>query len=411
MLTVNHCTCRKVRQSVASGLLICTAFVALALPIRAHAQFTGNASATGQFESNSNVFALESGFAQPGTNNFRRSDTYYAYGADMDGHYLWSRQQIYVTASTKEYDYQHFTELNHNDYKVDAGLIWKLGELLDGKLDVTRTHTMAPFLDLAGSVLALSLVTEQRETALIGLKLNSVWKVEGSAYTSKTDQPIPGEPNLQLTQSSAKASIEYLGVGGLTSGLTAGYLSGDYSGSNGTMDPSFSQSTVGFLAKYKHSRSTFEGQVGYSRRVSSTGIDNTSGVTGLFDIKQQLTPKTSVTFKIDRAINSYFLNSGSEIDTEAGAGVNWQATYKLAASLGYTFTYRDYPRQGNNPVGTDRVDIQEYWTLGINYQPQRWLQIRPYANFQTRRSTFIGGAFDSTVFGVYVTVMTPDRRR
>lgn len=396
---------------MASGLPICTALVALALPIRAHAQFTGNASATGQFESNSNVFALESGFAQPGTNDFRRSDTYLAYGADLDGHYLWGRQQIYAMASTKEYDYQHFTELNHNDYKVDAGLMLKLGELLDGKLDITRTRHMAPFLDLSGSVLALSLVTEQRETAQIGLKLNSVWKVEGSAYTSKTDQPIAGAPNLQLTQSSATTAIEYLGVGGLTSGLTAGYLSGNYSGSNSTMDPSYHQSTAGFLAKYKHSRTTFEGQVGYSRRLSSTGIDNTSGVTGLFDVKLQLTPKTSFTAKIDRTINSYFLNSGSEIDTEAGVGVNWQATYKLTTSLGYTFTYRDYPRQGNNPVGADRVDIQEYWSMGINYQPQRWLQIRPYANFQTRRSTFIGGAFNSTIFGVFVTVMTPVRGR
>lgn len=411
MFTVNYCSCRKVRQSVASGLLICTAFAALALPIRAHAQFTGKASATGQFESNSNVFALESGFAQPGTNDSRRSDTYFSYGAGFDGIYLWGRQQIYATASTKEYDYQRFTGLNHNDYKVDAGLIWKLGEPLDGKLEVTRTHTMVPFFDLSGSALALSLVTEQREAVQVGLKLSSEWKLEGSAYTSKADQPIPNAPNLQLTQTSGTTSIEYLGIGGLTSGLTAGYLSGDYSGSNGNLNSSYSQSTAGFLANYKHNRTTFEGQIGYSRRVSSTGSDNTSGLTGLLDFKHQLTPKTSFKVKIDRTINSYFLNSGSEIDTEAGANVDWQATYKLAASLGYTFTYRDFPRQGNNPVGSDRVDIQEYATMKIDYQPQRWLLIRPYANVQTRRSTFIGGHFSSTIFGVSVTVMTPDRRK
>jgi hypothetical protein len=324
---------------------------------------------------------------------------------------LWGRQQIYATASTKVYDYQRFTELNHNSYNVDAGLMWKLGEPLDGKLDVTRTHTMVPFFDLSGTALALSLETEQRETVQIGLKLSSEWKVEGSAYTSRADQPISGAPNLQLTQTSGTTSIEYLGFGGLTSGLTAGYLSGDYSGSNGNLNPSYSQSTAGFLANYKHNRTTFEGQVGYSRRVSGTGSDNTSGVTGLLDFKHQLTPKTSYKVKIDRTINSYFLNSGSEIDTEAGASVDWQATYKLEGTLGYTFTYRDYPRQGNNPVGSDRVDIQEYATMGINYQPERWLRIRPYANVQTRRSTFIGGHFSSTIFGVSVTVMTPGRPR
>src|ERR1700722_17133329 len=89
MLTVNHCPRCKVPQVMASRLLICTAFAALALPIGARAQFTGKASATGQFESNSNLFALESGFAQPGINGFRRSDTYFAYGAEFDGNYLW----------------------------------------------------------------------------------------------------------------------------------------------------------------------------------------------------------------------------------------------------------------------------------------------------------------------------------
>jgi hypothetical protein len=405
ILTVNHCACRKGLLYVAHGLLLCSVIAALTLPIRAYGQFTGKASAVGQFESNSNVFDLESGAAQPGTSDFRRSDTFLAYGAEFDGDYVVGRQDLYATASTKEYDYQRFTALDHNDYRLDAGWNWKLGGLLDGKFDVTRTRTMVPFYDLLGSsALALSLVTEQKETAQVGIKLGSSWKVEGSAYTSKADEPIPDAPNLQLTQNSGTTSIEYLGITGLTSGLTAGYLTGDYSGSTASANPSFTQSTAGFLAKYKFSRTTVEGQVGYSRRVSDTGTDNTSGVTGLLDVKDQLTPKTTFTAKIDRTINSYFLNTGSEIDTEAAAGFTWQATYKLSVSPGYSFTYRDFPGQGNNPVGSNRVDIQEIMTLNIDYQPQRWLVIRPYANVQTRRSTFIGGHYSSSIFGVFVTV-------
>jgi hypothetical protein len=417
MLTVNHCFCRRARRPVASGLLFCTALVALALPIRAHAQLTGKASATGQFESNSNVFDLESGVTQPGSNGFRRSDTYYAYGAEFDGNYLLGRQQIYATASTTEYDYQHFTELHHTDYKLDAGLNWIFGELLDGKLDVARTRTMVPFVNLSGSVLALTIATEQRETVQVGFMLSPDWKVEGLAFTSTTDEPIPEAPNLQLTQTSGTTSIKYLGFGRFTSGLTAGYLSGDYSGSNGTLssngplNPSYSQETVGFLADEKLNRTTLEAQVGYTRRVSSTGIDNTSGLTGLLEFKEQVTPKTSFTVKIDRTINSYLPILGSEIDSEAGVGVNWQATYKLAVSLDYTFTYRDYPRQSGDPVGSNRVDYQQNAILGIDYHPQRWLLIRPYANVLTRDSNVIGADFNSTIFGVSVTATTPDRRR
>jgi Putative beta-barrel porin 2 len=300
--------------------------------------------------------------------------------------------------------------LNHNDYKLDAGLIWLLGDRWDGKLDTTRTHNMVPFLDLSGSQQALSIVTEQRETVQVGLKLNSLWKILGSAYTSSADQPIVGAPNLHLNEASGTMSIDYLGINAVTSALTASYLSGDYSGASGALNPSYTQSTIGFLADYKHFRTLFEGQVGYSRRVSDAGTNSTSGFTGLLDLKHQLTPKTTITAKVDRTINSYFLNASSEIDSEAGLGVNWQATYKLSATLDYTFTYRDFPRQGNNPVGADRIDIQEYWTLGLSYQPRRWLIIKPYANLLARRTTFVGAAFSSTIFGVSVTVMTPDNR-
>jgi hypothetical protein len=383
--------------------LICTAIAALMSPIQAYAQFAGKASATAQFEDNSNVFDLQAGAAPPQINGFARSDTFLAYGAEVDGTYQWSRQQFYATAGATQFEYQHFTALSHSDYKVDGGWNWALGELLDGKLDSTRTRTMVPFYGLSVSDLTLSLATEQRETAQINLKLHSRWKIEGSGFTSRTDEPIPQAPDLTLTQSSAAVAIEYMGVGPLTSGLTAGYLSGDYGGS--MLNPSFRQSTVALLADYKRYRMTFEGQAGYTHRVSVTGGENTSAFTGLLALKEQLTPKTGFTFKVDRVVNNYIPISSLEIDTDAGAGVDWQATYKLRVSLGYTFTYRAYPQLTAN--GVFQVDYQQYATMGINYQPQRWLLIRPYANLQTRRSNFVSRDFSANVIGVAVTASAP----
>jgi len=265
---------------------------------------------------------------------------------------------------------------------------------------------MVPFYNLTGSALTLSLVTVQKEMVQSGLKLGSEWRLEGSAYTSQSDEPIQNAPNLQLTETSLTTSIKYLGIDRFTSGLTAGYSSGDYSGSNNYsyLNPSYRQSTAGLLTDYKSIRTTFEGQIGYTRRVSATGSDNTSGLTGAFSFTQQLTPKTSFTGKIDRVIDSYLLNAGSEIETDAGADLHWQTTFKLAVSLGYKFMYEDYPGQGNNPVGSNRVDIQETTTMSISYQPRRWLLIGPYANWQTRRSTFIGAHYSANIIGVHVTV-------
>jgi hypothetical protein len=411
---MNRWFCHKFRRSVDPGLLICAALAALALPVHAHAQFTGHASATGTYESNTNVFALNSGFSPAGSPDFRRSDTYFSYGAALGGSYLLGRQELFATGSTQEFKYQRNTQLDNTSYNVDAGLKWKLGDSLDGQLDASRTHSMVPFYNLTGlTTLSLVTMTEQRETAQIGIKLNSEWQVKGSAFTSKFEEPTPDASNLQLTQTSGTTSLEYSGFGAITGGVMAGYSSGDYSGANGTngpSNPSFSQTTAGFVAHYNHIRSSFDGSVGYSRRTSSVGSDDTSGVTGSLAFTEQLTPKTNFTATIARSINSYIFNQGSVIDTAAGVTVNWQATYKLAVSAGYTFDYRNFPKQGNNPVGSDRVDIQESPTMAMVYRPLRWLLIRPYANIQTRRSTFVGGHFSQNVYGVSFTASTPEKR-
>ena len=57
----------------------------------------------------------------------------------------------------------------------------------------------------------------------------------------------------------------------------------------------------------------------------------------------QVDAKTTLVLRVDRSINTYYLNLGSEVDTDAGFTVAWQARYNLNLSLGYTFTYRDFP--------------------------------------------------------------------
>ncbi|HTB67250.1 MAG TPA: outer membrane beta-barrel protein [Steroidobacteraceae bacterium] len=409
---MHHRSDRKVPQSVAYGLLICTALAALAVPLQAQAQFVGTASASAGFSSNSNVFDLDTGITPPGTTGSRRSDTDYTYGAAFGASYLFGQQQVYATANTTQFRYDHFTQLNNNAYNLDAGLNWKLADNLYGKVDIARTHAMVPFVNLSGSELDLTIATSQTESGLVGLKLGPDWKIEGTGSNSRTDEPIAQAPDLRSSQTSGTTSLEYLGFSGLSGGLTLGYLTGDYSSSNTTQDSSYSQRTAGLLANYKLGHTSFDGQIGYSSRSSTTGLDDASGLTGLLDFKDQLTPKTSFMVKIDRTINSYVPQLGSEIDTDVGGSVDWQATYKIAVSLGYTFTYRDYPPQEltglGYPPGAHRSDYQHYGTLEITYQPLRWLSIKPYANVQTRDSNVAGGDFNATIFGVTFTATTPD---
>jgi hypothetical protein len=386
--------------------MLSIAIASLVLPLESHAQVTGKASVTSQFESNSNVFDLNSGYP-PETGGYRRGDTFFAYGARFDVQYLWGNQELFASASTTEFDYQRYTQLDHEAYRLDAGMNWTLEQLLDGNIDIKRTRTMVPFYDLGGTT--LSLQTEQREAAKAGLKVTPEWRLEGSAYTSKLDEPLPEAPNLRLTESSGTVALKYLGIGRFTSGMYVGYASGSFQGTAGTLNPDYHQYMGGLSATYLSPRSTFDGQVGYSRRISTTGTDNTSAVTGEFKLREQLTAKTGVAVNLGRAIDNFILNTGSEIDTSAGVTADWQATYKLGVILGYTYTYRYYPGQGNDPPGSNRIDHQQYATLGIEYRPRRWILIKPYANYLTRNSDYIGGGFNSTIAGLYVTILMPEK--
>src|SRR5580704_10589231 len=114
MLTVNHRSCRKVRPYAASGMLICIVVAALALPVRAHAELSGSASATTQYESNSNLFALDTGTGQAAATNARATD--FTYGASFDGAFAFGQQQLFATATATHFDYSDVSELSHNEY-------------------------------------------------------------------------------------------------------------------------------------------------------------------------------------------------------------------------------------------------------------------------------------------------------
>jgi len=391
------------------GLRLCGPLGALLLPVIAHAEFVGRAAASTQFESNSNVFDQSGGLqGRPSA-----SDTYYAYGAELAGVYVFGRQNLYARAETKQFEYQRFSQLDHNDYRIVTQFVWKLFNNLDGLIGQTRSHTMVPFLDLGGDQTGLSISVQQREVAQFNWKVNSDWRFEGVGNRSSTEQPIDGAPNLQLVETAGTGTLKYLGIGRFTSGVSAGYLSGGFSGATNiqnntrTTSPSYHQSHASWVASFESKRSNFEGEIGYTTRGSSAGSDSTSGLTGLLDFTYNLTPKTAWRVKVDRAVSSFVLNSGSEIDTDGSVGINWRPSYKLFTSLDYTYSYRDYPGQGDTP-GTNRIDHQQFAIFSLTYQPKRWLLIHPYANWQVRHSNFAGRDSDSTVFGISLTLQTSD---
>ncbi len=409
--------------------------MALVLPSTARAQLSVRAAGVGGWQYNSNVFDVQSGFPVPGTapptfsicgrfaltcnsgvprgGDHHYSDWYYSYGAQVNLSETYSQQNWFLIGGATHFTYDHFTQLSHSEYLLDGGWNWKLDDIWDGRLEVSRTRTMVAFTEIVQLELAVDI--EQRESALVGLQITPEWRAEASGFSRKLSEPLLGEPNLQLTESSASLALKYGGTAGLTSGVLASYSHGSYSGATLFASPAYNEKSVGLTATYKpaapsttstagpQSASTFDGAVGWSERTSRSGVDDLSGLIGHLDYSNQLTAKTSAKIAVDRAINSYLTNAGSEIDTSIGLSAVWQATYRIGVTPGYTWLYRFLPAQGPTP-GSDRGDHMQFASLTIDYEARPWLAIKPYANFQTRRSNLYGGNFNASVYGANVTL-------
>jgi hypothetical protein len=382
----------------------------LASPVPALAQLALTVAGDTQYEYNSNVFALQSGSRTPfGGTSF--GDTDLSYGGELDASYLLSQQQFYATILGNEYHYNRFQELNHSDDKLIGGWDWKVGRIWDGFIDVEHIRSMVSFWNVLGTSLVIQ--TEQRETGRASVQVTPDWRAEFTGLTHKIDQPQIGAPNLSVTESSGTAAVKYTGTAGLTAGVDGSYLKGSFSNTGVNLEPGYSQESGGLTATDEVTGlSTFRGQIGYTRRSSDTGGNSISAVTGDLDYKRNLTGKTKVELDLSRQINIYVATSTSEVDSIATLSADWQATYKIDVLLGYTFTYREIPDQGNAFVGgavvlngTTQTQRLHAPTLTVTYDPFPWLVLKPYLNYTTRSSAnFVAGDFNSTLIGVRFTL-------
>ncbi len=357
------------------------------------------ATGSGSYQYDSNVFDVPGGQPVPGTRDFRHEDSYYTYGGEFDVDHSWSQQDWYAAVIDTEYKYDHFTQLTHNEYRLKGGWKWRLGPRLNGTLEVARDHVMVPFTQVEQSQIVTN--TDQREAGSIDYRLAQYWSIEGSGFTHSELEPLADAPQLRLKESQGAATLRYFGSAAVTWGISASYLHGAYSNaSDFAVSPSYDQKNAAVLVDYAYSgRTTLDAIAGYSKRDSAAQNNTTAGFTAHLAFTDHLTGKTSLVVALDRTINSYLTNAGSEFDNSASLKINWQATYKLGIAAGYVWTYSEFPHQGIVP-GTNRLDHLQYPSLYVDYEWRPWLALKPYANIQTRSSDYPGFSFNATSYGI-----------
>lgn len=400
---------KRVRRALCTCLAATASVVCMSLPQLALGQATINPYASVQAERDSNVFRVENAaIATQFYGDPTLADTDFRYIAGVEGTYLWSLQKLTATFEGREIEYDHFKFLDHSEYLGNVQLNWKLSNVLDGVVQVRQEHLAAYFADSNSPYLEVD--TDRNIVAKVNLIIRTDWKLEAGANSRTYDGPLQYFPDFVERDTGTHLGVSYLGIADFTYGFGVDHIDGVYhvgAGLDSQIAPSvgpYSQTSEYLRMNYViNGLQTVSGALGYTKR-DQTDEPSLSAVTGQFKYLRQLTGKTSVSVQFVRAINSYIASGGSEIDTTGTLGAQWQATYKVAVNLAYSFQTSSYVGQiipGSTATG--RTDHLPSESLNVVYQPLKRIQIKAYISAQSRRSNEDFDRFHDTTAGIQAT--------
>jgi hypothetical protein len=372
--------------------------------------------ATVAVEHNSNVFArspTDPPFAASG--NTQLDDTLFRYlgGADLD--LAWERDRLRLNLEAQHFNYNHFTALDHTEYKGSADFDWHLGPVVDGSLVYKQTRVMSPLQDTLSDQLELQ--TDKTATATVRVLVTPQWRFDVAPTWHQLASPLPQYPQFGLRETGGAVSLNYLGINKLTAGLRGDYTSGSYGHILGATD--YHQTTEELTATYALTGfSSFDGQMGFTQRNSTLVnpadaqivgggggfVGRTTAFTGSLGLTRQLSVKTAVNARIFREISSYTAGANSEIGTGGEAGVTWSPDVKFTFSLHYRQETQSI--QGalvNDNGAVNRVDHLRAGEFYVKYHFTQWLTLRPYITRDSRSSNVVNVSYNATMVGVDLT--------
>jgi hypothetical protein len=377
---------------------------ALSLPLAVRAQTTINPYVDAHYEHDSNVYRVENSAANlAAIGDPTLADNDEKYVAGVDGTYLWSQQKLTATLEGRRFEYDHFTDLDHNEYLAHVALDWKLTSLFDGIVDARQEQYMAPFI--LGNSSHLTIDVDRKIDGTGNININPDWRVETGVYSHDLKAPLEGYPDFDEREVGTHLALVNRSVTNLTYGIALDHISGRYE--NAPDVGTYSQTSADLTLNYKVGALTdFNGAVGYTRRTQPGELNNAAGVTGAIGYTRQLTGKTSFSINATRAVNSYVAAGGSEIDTGGTVAVTWQATYRLSVALNGGYVHSTFFGQTipgaviPGGVVNGRTDKSPLGQLNVNYQALRRLRVHGYLTKQSRSSTVEPYNYSDSIIGI-----------
>ena len=394
-------------------------------PARADVDLSPYSTTT--LEHNSNVFG------RPSNDPPLATAGYYAFGDTIEralagtvGDFAWEDDKLTLTVEGRHDNYDRFTMLNHNEYRIDGKFEWHWTSLLDGTVSYQQTKSMAPLIDTLAEQLSLN--REKTAAVLIHINLAPQWRLDLNPKAHQLDAPLPPlYPDFHVRDGGGSATLNYLGISKLTAGVRMEYDGGTYY--DITDATHYHQTSEELTVDYAQSGfSTFSADVGYTQRTSvltgqmvasavtpaaalAGGAGSTDGVAGSLSYRRNISNQTSFSLRAFRTIQSYVAGANSEVETGGDISLNWNPDVKFAVSLDYSQSHQAILGTLEIVGFSNWADRVRHAALGVKYFAFPWLTVRPYASYDTRGSNFQLANYSANVVGVDFSVHWNDQQQ
>lgn len=352
----------------------------------------------------SNIFRLsDSTNPQTAIGSTEKSDTIYRAGAGLKADIPVSRQRILLDAQIEHQEFDRFSILNHDPYRLGAAWKWVAGPQWSGDIGYSRRRYLANLGEIQAPI--KDLITEDRAFASAGYMVTPRWRVRGAADWTEWDHGDSSRTTLDLRTTSATAGLDYVTPQGNSVGGQVKYSDGESPNQQvvpgSFVDNRFKEwETSAVMHWAVTGRSIFDGRIGYTNRehdqVPQRDFD---GATGRLSLDYFVGPKTPLNFSAWREIQSVAeVNASYVLSTGWSIGPSWAPTEKLVFYAKYLREDRDFRGDPGFILtgGPQREDTLKGFSLAAGYAPRRNIELAVSVVRGDRDSNFFGRDYDYT---------------
>ena len=370
-----------------------------------------NPFATVNVEHSSNIFQLPDKEAlSPGSSY---EDTLIRAIAGSTADFDWGPERLALNAQLARLQYSQNDSLSHYENAFGGKFDWLAGPVFSSTLDYSQAHTISA----PGNTLSeqLEMQTDHKARATFRYLITPRIRLDLEPEWHQLDSPLPLFPDFGYRETSAAASLLYMGMAKLWSGVRYSYLDGSY---HHIQDATrYDQQIIELTSTYAVTNITsFDFRAGYTRRntglvnpadatdpaiAANTGaLGSTKGFTGSLGLSRHLTVKTGVNLRAFREVSSFGAGANSDVSTGVEGGVSWNPDFRFTINAHYRYAREKIEGVQVITQFADRSDKINAYELSVEYHALRWLSVRPYASRYTRSSNLARASYNATIAGI-----------